>query len=52
MPLPHFLLMLALVIIAAGVTIWVASSVGVPMAVVAVVVLIGAALVRLLARVE
>jgi hypothetical protein len=52
MPLPHFLLLIALVVIAAGATIWVASSVGVSWAAVTLVVLIGAALVRLLARVE
>ncbi|WP_372839928.1 hypothetical protein [Phaeovulum sp.] len=52
MPLPHFLILLALVIAAAAATLWFATSAGVPVAVLALVALVGAALVRLLAPVE
>ncbi len=52
MPLPHFLILLAVVVIAAGATIWLATSSGVSIATLAVMALIGAGVVRLLARVE
>jgi hypothetical protein len=52
MPLPHFLLLLVVVVLAAGATLWVASSAGVPFAALALAALVGAALMRLLARVE
>lgn len=44
MPLPHFLLLIAMVILAAGLTLWAAFASGVPLAVLALVAL-GAALV-------
>lgn len=52
MPLPHFLILLLVVIAAAGATLWMASSAGVPLAALALAALVGAALMRLLARVE
>lgn len=52
MPLPHFLILLLVVIAAAGATLWMASSAGVPVAALALAALVGAALMRLLARVE
>lgn len=52
MPLPHFLVLLLVVIAAAGATLWIASSAGVPLAALALAALFGAALMRLLARVE
>ncbi|MBW7055945.1 hypothetical protein KY389_04440 [Paracoccus bogoriensis] len=44
MPLPHFLLLIASVILAAGLTLWAAFASGVPLAALALVAL-GAALV-------
>lgn len=52
MPLPHFLILIAVVICAAGVTLWFATAKGVPFAALALAALIGAGLIRLLARVE
>jgi len=52
MPLPHFLLMILAVIAAAGLTIFLAAEAGLPMAALALGALIGAALMRVLARVE
>ena len=52
MPLPHFLLLLVIVIGAAGVTIWLASSAGLPLAGMALLAVVAAGLVRLMARVE
>lgn len=52
MPLPRFLALLALVIVAAGATLWLAAASGIPMAAVALLALIAAGVVRLLARVE
>ncbi|MDP1667812.1 hypothetical protein [Phaeovulum sp.] len=52
MPLPHFLMLLVVVIAAAAATLWVASSAGVPLAALALAAVVGAALIRLLARVE
>ncbi len=43
MPLPHFLMMLAAVLAAAAVTLWLAISLGVPFGAVALVVLVAAA---------
>lgn len=50
MPLPHFLLMIALVNFAAGLTVWAVSASGLPMAVLAVTALLGAAAVGLVGR--
>ena len=50
MPLPHFLMMLALVVLAAGLTIWAASSAGLPMAALAITALLAAAVVGLAGR--
>ncbi|AGT09130.1 hypothetical protein [Paracoccus aminophilus] len=50
MPLPHFLLMLAAVIIAAAVTIWVALSAGLPPAVLGLIALLIAAAVHFTRR--
>ena len=44
MPLPHFLLLILAVILAAGVTIWAASAVGIPLVALAMLALVGAAL--------
>lgn len=44
MPLPHFLLLIASVLLAAGLTLWAAFASGVPLAALALVAL-GAALV-------
>ncbi|TDQ62258.1 hypothetical protein [Phaeovulum veldkampii] len=52
MPLPHFLFLIAAVILAAGLTLWVASQAGVSLALLAVLALVAAGLVRLMARVE
>lgn len=50
MPLPHFLLMIALVICAAGLTVWAVSAAGLPLAALAVTALLGAAAVGLVGR--
>ena len=47
MPLPHFLMMLALSMLAAALTIWAASSAGLPMAALAIMALAAAAVVGL-----
>ena len=47
MPLPHFLLLILAVILAAGLTIWVASAVGVPLFVLGLLALLGAAVAHL-----
>ncbi|WP_192876654.1 hypothetical protein [Paracoccus jeotgali] len=47
MPLPHFLLMLAAVILAAATTIWVSLANGVSVVAVALVALIGAGVAHL-----
>ncbi|WP_181443843.1 hypothetical protein ACTTAK_11185 [Rhodobacter capsulatus] len=52
MPLPHFLMMLLAVIAAAGLTIFLAVQSGLSLAVLGLGVLIGAGLIRMLARVE
>jgi len=51
-PLPHFLLLICAVILAAAVTLWMAAKAGVPLAALAIALLGAAALARLLARVE
>ena len=50
MPLPHFLLMVGLVICAAGLTIWAVSVTGLPLAALAVTALLGAAAIGLVGR--
>lgn len=52
MPLPHFLILIAAVILAAAVTLWFAATKGVPFAALALAALIGAGVIRLMARVE
>lgn len=52
LPLPHFLLLLCLVVIAAGATIWLVSQAGIPAAVAAMAVLFAAAIARLFMKVE
>lgn len=52
MPLPHFLILIAVVVLAAALTLWLAAAKGVPLAALALVALVGAGLVRLMARVE
>lgn len=47
MPLPHFLLMLAAVVLAAAVTLWLALWAGVPLQILVVAALVGAAVVHL-----
>ncbi|WP_134727016.1 hypothetical protein [Paracoccus luteus] len=50
MPLPHFLLMLAAVILTAGATLWAALAAGVPLPLMGGVVLAGAVVVHLATR--
>ena len=50
MPLPHFLLMIAAVILTAALTIWATVSAGVPLAALALVALTGAAVLHLSMR--
>ena len=50
MPLPHFLLLLAAVVLTAGATLWAALAAGVPLPVMAGVALAGAVVVHLAAR--
>ena len=52
MPLPHFLILILAVILAAGLTIWVASAVGVPLVVLALVLLMAAGVVHLAAHLD
>lgn len=52
MPLPRFLVLIAAVIVAAGVTIFCAVLAGVPLAALGFGALLAAGLMRLLARVE
>lgn len=47
MPLPHFLVLIAGVIVASGATIWAASAVGVPIFALAIVALLAAAIMHL-----
>ncbi|SMO53095.1 hypothetical protein [Paracoccus laeviglucosivorans] len=50
MPLPHFLILIVAVILAAGLTIWVASAAGVPLLVLGLLVLMAAAVAHLATR--
>ncbi len=50
MPLPHFLLMLAAVTIAAALTLWATLSAGVPLIALALIALTAAAVLRLSMR--
>lgn len=50
MPLPHFLLMLAAVIISAGITLWLASTFGVPLFALGLLALMAAAIAHYAAR--
>lgn len=50
MPLPHFLILIFSVILAAGLTIWAASAVGVPLFALALVALMAAAIAHLVMR--
>jgi len=52
MPLPHFLILIAAVIFAAGVSVWAATMAGVPFALLALGLMVAAGIVRLMARVE
>lgn len=52
MPLPHFLVLIISVIVAAGLTLWVVFTAGLPFAVVAMLALLGAAVLKLMQRVE
>ena len=52
MPLPTFLVLLAAVLVAATLTIWAASVAGIPVAVLALTVLLAAGVVRMMTRVE
>lgn len=47
MPLPHFLMLILAVVLAGGLTIWVASAVGVPLFVLALVLLMAAGVAHL-----
>lgn len=50
MPLPHFLLMIAVVVMAAALTIWASVSAGVPLIALALIALTGAAVLHLSMR--
>lgn len=50
MPLPHFLILVLAVILAAGLTIWAASAVGVPLFALGLLALVAAAVAHLTAR--
>ena len=50
MPLPHFLLMIAAVILAAALTIWASLSAGVPLVALGLIALTGAAVLHLSMR--
>lgn len=50
MPLPHFLLLIVAVIVAALATLYVSVAAGVPLAVLGLVALVGAALLHLTMR--
>ncbi|WP_176715598.1 hypothetical protein [Thioclava sp. SK-1] len=52
MPLPHFLLLIFAVIVAAAISLWAAAFVGVPLPALAMIVLLAAGLVRMITRVE
>lgn len=48
MPLPHFLMLILAVVLAAGLTIWAASAVGAPILVLALLALMAAAIAHLM----
>ena len=50
MPLPHFLLMIAVVVMAAALTVWASVSAGVPLIALALIALTGAAVLHLSMR--
>ncbi|MDO5704478.1 MAG: hypothetical protein Q4G49_05300 [Paracoccus sp. (in: a-proteobacteria)] len=50
MPLPHFLFLVAVIILFAGVTLWASVAAGIPLAALAVVALMGAAVLHLSMR--
>ncbi|QRZ13977.1 hypothetical protein JWJ88_04770 [Paracoccus methylovorus] len=50
MPLPHFLILILAVILAAGLTIWAASAAGIPIVVLGFLALLAAAITHLTAR--
>lgn len=50
MPLPHFLILIIAVTLAAGLTIWAASAVGIPLFALALIALMAAAIAHLAMR--
>jgi hypothetical protein len=52
MPLPHFLALVAIVIVLGAMTVWAATVAGVPLPMLALVVLTGAGIARLMTRVH
>ena len=50
MPLPHFLILILAVILAAALTIWAATAIGVPLYALALIALSAAAILRLARR--
>lgn len=50
MPLPHFLILILAVILTAGLTIWAASAVGIPLFALGLLALAGAGIAHLSAR--
>ncbi len=52
MPLPHFLLLVCVVIFLAGLTIWAVTASGVSLMALGLMALFGAGIARLMARVE
>jgi len=50
MPLPHFLMLIIAVILAAGLTIWAASAVGIPLFALGFLALLAAAIAHLSMR--
>jgi len=52
MPLPHFLLLIAAVILAGALTVFIALHQGISLPALGLVALVAAALVRMMARVE
>ena len=52
MPLPHFLILLLAVILAAGLTIWLVTAIGVPLYVSGLIALSAAAIAHLVIHVD
>ncbi|WP_199259799.1 hypothetical protein [Paracoccus binzhouensis] len=50
MPLPHFLILILAVILAAGLTIWAASAVGIPLVAIGLLALAAAGIAHLTMR--